>query len=322
MAYATGSSFSQNDLLQQLAAWLVIQGWTLDASQADGAGWRVHLHKSGIYVHIRVRPANLDPFNGHISWVCKVPTMALYLSSGFEAGTAGYWYNNMNGAPMGTDGKVCGECLVLNEGANFGYHFFHDGNDNYTIVVERNAGLFSALGFGFSLIKHGGAWTGGQYIWGHFTGGGVNDYPANQSSYAPFIYGAMEAITSNAGLVRADVNSFADQWICIGPNTSSARGNWTGKRGYSTHEGKGTLPTTIPYTKDLDNYTVSAVNNQAVLLPIRIYVDLDEEGPALLGTVPSHYRTKAVGSGYLATDLVQYGADTYMLFPNFAVKKV
>ena len=322
MAYATGSSFSQNDLLQQLAAWLVIQGWTLDASQADGLGWRCHLHKGSIYAHFRVKPDGA-PFNGYVSWDCHVPTLALYLSSGFEAGAGGIYYNNLIGAPKGNaDNKVCGECMIINSGANFSYHFFHDGNDNYAFVVERDAGLFSALGFGFSLIKHGGNWTGGQYIWGHFTGGGVNDWPLNDTSQAPFIYGANEAVTSNAGLVRADVNSFTDKWICIGPNVQTDRHNWTGKRGYSTVPGRTSLPGTIPHTADLDNYTVSSVNNQAVLLPIRVYVDLDELGPALLGTVPSAYRTKAVGNGYLATDEVQYGADTYKLFPNFAVKKV
>ena len=89
MAYVTGSSFSQNDLVQQLAAWLVIQGWTLDASQADGAGWRVHLHKGGIYAHFRVKPSGGSPFNGYVTWACQLPTLAMYLSSGFEAGAGG-----------------------------------------------------------------------------------------------------------------------------------------------------------------------------------------------------------------------------------------
>ena len=118
------------------------------------------------------------------------------------------------------------------------------------------------------------------------------------------------------------MNTFVNKWICIGPQITYDRMNWTGKRGYSTVPGQTALPGEIPHTADLDAFTVSSVNNQAVLLPIRIYVDLDELGPALLATVQSAYRTRAVGSGYLAADEVQYGADTYMLFPNFAVKRV
>jgi hypothetical protein len=319
MAYQTGSATSQNDLLQQLAAWLVTQGWTLDASQADGTGWRAHLHKSGWYLHLRVLPTG-DPFNGHDQNPCTIPTLCCYMSTAF-AGAGQNWYASLTGAPMGTDGKVCGEGIVVNTGANAAYYFFHDGGDNYAIVVERNIGLFQVMGFGLSLIKHGGAWTGGPYIHGHLTGGTTGAYPLNDNSNCPFRYGANEYSPTNGALVRIDVDTFVDNWIAIGP-ASNARIGWTGRRGYSTVPGRSSLPNTIVHTSDLESCLVSSINSQAVLLPIRIFAERDESGPCLIGTAPALYRCSAVDNGYLAGEEVLLGADTYKLFPKFAVKKV
>jgi hypothetical protein len=52
-SYQTGISSSPTNLLQTLVTWLTNQGWTMDMSQADGSGWRAHLHKSGVYVNLR-----------------------------------------------------------------------------------------------------------------------------------------------------------------------------------------------------------------------------------------------------------------------------
>lgn len=81
------------------------------------------------------------------------------------------------------------------------------------------------------------------------------------------------------------------------------------------------MPAEIPHTYELDSYLTCAINSQAVLLPIRVYAMKGDGGPCLLATIPSIYRTNAVGNGYLAGDEYTIGSDTYMLFPNFAVKK-
>jgi hypothetical protein len=319
MAYQTGTATSQHDLLQQLAAWLVLQGWTLDHSQADGSDWRVHMHKDGHYLHLRTRPIG-NPFDGQNYNSCNIPTLCCYLSTAY-AGIGSAWYASLTGAPLGTDGKVCGAGITVNTGANVAFYFFHDGSDHYTIVVERNAGLFQVMGFGLALTKHGGNWTGGPYIHGHLAGGNTANTPLNANSRCPFYYGTDEYGVSNGAFVRVDVDTFTGNWVSIGPS-DAARQGWTGRRGYSTVRGQNDLPAKIPHTHALSGYLVSSINSQAVLLPIRIFAERDEGGPCLIGTAPAVFQTNAVGNGYLAGTEIQLGADTYKLFPGFAVKKV
>jgi hypothetical protein len=319
MAYSTGSATSQNDLVQQLASWLVTQGWTLDTSAAEGSGWRCHLHKGGHYVHFRVQQTG-DPFDGHYLLGNTQPYLAVYLSTAY-AGSGSPWFASTTGAPLGTDNKVLGSCIVVNPGANAAFHFFNDGNDNYTIVVERDAGLCQILGFGMNLIKHGGNWTGGAFIFGQFGGGESSDYALDHQTWCPFCYGADEVGLGNGGFVRADVDSFIGKWIGIGPGVE-ARTGYTGKVGFSTTNGKTTLPGTLVHTMEIAGRTVSSVNTQAVLLPLRIYAQRDEGGPALIGSVPSIWEAEAVYSGYLFGAEIQIGADTYKLFPHVAIKKV
>ena len=66
----------------------------------------------------------------------------------------------------------------------------------------------------------------------------------------------------------------------------------------------------------------SALSNQATLLPIHLYANRDAGGVSLWATVPSLYCANAVGNGFAAKSVLALGADSYMLFPNFAVKKV
>lgn len=319
MAYQTGSATSQNDLLQQLAAWLVTQGWTVNDSIADGAGWRSHLHKGGWFLHLRTLPTG-DPFNGHFQQPCNVPSLCCYMSTTY-AGFSSSWYSSLAGAPLGTDGKVCGAGIVVNTGVNIAFYFFHDGADNYTIVVERDGGLFQAMGFGLSVEKHGGNWTGGPYIHGHISAGNTYNIPLNDNSFCPFHYGTHEYQPCNGALVRVDVDSFVDNWISIG-SSSNARSGWTGRRGYSSVRGQIDLPSDIPHTHALASCLVSSINSQAVLLPIRIFAATGAGGACLIGTAPSVFQSNAVGNGYLAGAEIQLGPDTYKLFPNFAVRKV
>jgi hypothetical protein len=319
MAYQTGSATSNLDLIQQLVSWLVTQGWTSDDSQADGSGWRAHLHKSGNYLHLKTLPTG-TPFNGYLG-TCSVPGLWCYMSTAY-AGIGSNWYSSLTGAPLGIDGKVCGTGIVVNTGANYAYHFFHDGSDHYTIVVARDAGLFNVMGFGLAPLKHGGSWTGGPFIHGQICGGNTSNNPIDDNSYCPFHYGTNEVTYGNSAFLRADVDTFTGNWVCIGPHTDSGRAGWTGRQAHSTVKGKTALPAAIPHTDELVSYLTNSVNTQAVLLPIRIYVEKSEGGPCLLATMPAVYQTNAVGKGYLAGDEYAIGADTFMLFPNFAVKKV
>jgi hypothetical protein len=321
MAYQTGAAASQADLVQQLAAWLVTQGWTLDTSAADGTGWRCHLHKGGWYVHLKVLPTG-DAWNGIYANHCTVPALYVYMSTAY-AGAGAAWYASTTGAPLGTDGKVCGTGLQMVVGAQTAYHFFHDGSDHYVVVLERTPGLFNQLGFGLSVTKHGGAWTGGPYIHGQMTGDDSLIAPlVNDNAYCPFGYDTHDYMTCNGSFLRADADGFLNNWISIGSDAANARRGWTGKQGYSTAKGQTAPPATIPHTQNIFDYSVSSINAQAVLLPIRIYVALAAGGAALLATAPSVYQCNAVGYGFSAGAAIVLGADTYMVFPTFAVKKV
>lgn len=319
MAYQTGAATSQNDLLQQLVVWLQGQGWTLDDSQADGAGWRAHLHKDGWYLHLKTSTTG-SPF-GYNQNQCTIPTLCLYMSSAY-AGIAQPWNASVTGAPVAGDAAACGGGIVVNTGANAVYHFFHDGSDHYTIVVERITGLCNVMGFGLAATKHGGDWVGGPYFHGQISTGNTGNYPLNDNSICPFSYGTNEYAGNNlnSAFVRADVDTFVDNWVCVGPKTVWREG-WTGRRAYSSVK-YAALPATIPHTDELVAYLVSSINSQAVLLPIRIFVETEGGGPCLLATIPAVFQCTAVGNGYLMGDEIELGADTYKIFPNFAVKKV
>jgi hypothetical protein len=69
---------------------------------------------------------------------------------------------------------------------------------------------------------------------------------------------------------------------------------------------------------------VSAQDGRANLLPCLLYVQRDGSGPGYspLGTVPTIFVTSAVGQGFSPASDYVIGADTYTMFPYFAVKKV
>ena len=56
-SYQTGVSSSPTNLLQTLVAWLAGQGWTVNQSEQDGAGWRAHLQKPGS-LNVNLRAAH------------------------------------------------------------------------------------------------------------------------------------------------------------------------------------------------------------------------------------------------------------------------
>ncbi len=337
MAYQTGSATGANDLLTQLAAWLVTRGWIQDASVADGSGWRVHLQKSGWYVHLKTTPGGAPPWTGYTNNGSNPPSLWVYMSTNY-AGTGVNW--NVAGTTGQATGS--GQTYAVGHGCHVGttaiasYHFFDDGNDHIVVVVERTPGMFQALGFGLSVTQHGGS-NASCYTFGQYNGG-------NMYSSSPYTSGSgtgqalcpcvnsADAYDNNSATMylKCDVDAFVGKWLGVGTTTTDTRSGNTGKTAISSaHKPSGanwtatSAPSTyIPHTDRLFGRGVNVIDSRAILLPIRIFALRDAGGYSLVATLPSVYQTNAVGNGYSALQEVQLGADTYKFFPNFAVKKV
>lgn len=332
MAYQSGTATSPTDLLQQLVTWLVGRGWTQDMSQADGVGWRAHLHKSAFYINLR---AVMNDSGATTIWGGGILSaggyaIALYAGTGFNSANG---WNAQAGGPIGSGQTytVGASCPFTSGISITGYHFFDDGNDNITVVIERAPGVF--VHFGWGSITKAGTVTGGAFFYAPAPG-----YFQAQPSSNPGAYGGSvsalcpvcdtDSITSSyySSFIRADVDSFTSKWIGIAnAGAVAAAQGYTGKLGASAVPGGVSgvsANANVPHYLNFKDRQTSSQNLQANLLPIHVFGARDAGGWSLLGTIPSVFYSSAVGDGYSAKDEIQIGSDTYKLFPNFAVKKV
>ncbi len=331
MAYQTGIPTSPVDLVQQLETFLTSNGWTLDKNVAAGAGWETHVHKGGIYAHLRaavnesVWASNRG--NGY--------ALMLYLSDGFDGSQD--WNLQPTNPPFanGSSNRV-GVGMNLAAGPSSNYYFFTDStNDNVVVVVEKNPGIFVYLAWGPSVAKNG-AWTGGAYFLGSSSGFWAPESPGvgvagyDVTSLVPGSHG--DAVNTIAAFVRCDVDSFVGKWIPIGSQQSSAQG-YTGRNGASSLQGGDNPPSSIPaYARAGQSSTyqfslTSALDGRANLVPILWWAGRDGStgttgGFSLIGSPPTIFACNGVGNGFVPASDYSIGPDTYKLFPNFAVLKV
>lgn len=331
-SYHTGTASGPKDLLQGIVTWLVSQGWTQDMSQADTSGeeWRAHLHKGGVYVNMRSTAATaIFPSVGPAS---AAPGIGIYCGSGHDAGQA---WSLQPGRPLGSGQTyTVGSFMRLPAGAIVGWRGFDDGADNIIVVVERTGGIFSHLGFGLSLTK-AGAWTGGAYFYAALAAryGGTDDIAgaAGANAACPFGVVQKEGYPNSwqdygyAGFVRADVDSHTGGWVGFSNDNTYVPDGYTGLYGGSGIDlfpnAGGSFDWSFPTYAGMSILLVSEMHQQAVLLPIHLYVKRDAGGFSLLGTLPSVYLSGAVGHGFLAASVYTVGALDFMLFPHFAVLK-
>jgi hypothetical protein len=339
MAYETGTASSPNDLLQKLVTFLtgVAVGWTQDISQADGTGWRAHLHKGSVYANLKSTTGAVNPwaFSPSPGPNASDAALHLYLGTGFNGGAN---WNAQAGGPLlnGTSTNT-GVSMPLPTGAITAYHFFSDSSgDNLVVVVEKTTGIFTNLGWGSSLNKSG-AFTGGPYFFGATNGynfasdsttapGAQNGPPAK----GPFMWGDFNGAAN--GYVRADVDGFTGKWLGCTNSTNQPSGGYTGKNLTSEVRGGSTPPSDIPNLEGFIERAVSTFNSQAHLIPVRLWAARDAGGYSLVGVVPGAFWTNATGHtsgatispapGYSAGTVVPLGADSYTIFPYCAIKKV
>ena len=329
MAYQTGTATSPIDLLQQLVTFLIANGWTLDSSVADGTGWRAHLHRGGDFINLKSTTGAVNPWG---FTVAPAPTatsaaMHLYVGTGFNG--ANDW-NDQAGGPIGNgETFTVGNSMALPTGSITSYHFFADSNgDNIVVVVEKTANIFTHLGWGVSLNKAGG-YTGGPYFFGALYGysfastSTIREGTQNGlTAFDPFRYG--DPINNGSmGFVRADVDAFTGKWLSCSNSTIVNTTGYTGKKLATGIRGFTTAPKTdIPLEEFFRERMVPDFTNQATLIPVRIYVERDAGGHSLLGSIADVFRSNATEEGFTALTEIVLGADTYKLFPFFAVQKV
>jgi len=335
-SYQTGISTSPTNLLQTIVSWLTGQGWSVDMSQAEGLTWRVHIHKSGLYV-------NMQAAEDTVIWP-KQPSgnwdagpgygIGLYLGDDFDAGL--YW-SLQGGRPVRTDGSTAGCGMNLPSGPVAAYHFFDNGEDHITIVVERSPGIFCHMCWGPSMVKTGfsddfpyfsassSAYRNTFNDDLHVDRGGINI-----TAYAPMSHMDKDPVTAGSvhstAFVRVDAISFPDRWVgnC---NNDDAQYAYTGRYLRCALNGNPESQATC----DEDEfpgyqYMLSRVHQTAfagaLILPLHCYVLTDPGGRwAPVGYPPSIFWCEGVGHGYAAGAIYQIGGLDYMLFPHFAVRK-
>lgn len=327
MAYSNGSAVTSTDLLQQLVTFLVANGWTQDMSQAEGLGWRAHLHKSGNYVHLRAREheAIFQQNVGGASYGVDI-----YLGTGFSSGQP--WNNQTTGAPIGNGASYpVGASAYTSAGPFTNYYFMTDsGHDNVVVVIEVTPGQFVFFGWGLS-INQAGTFTGGAYFFGSSNGyqSTISSPSAGEPGYTTtsLCPGTNEdAYTFASTFVRADVDSFTGKWLSIGGPATSVLG-YTGKLGASS-VGAASGHTFPAYnnsgSQDFINLQTSEQDGRANLLPVLLWANRDSTttGYSILGSLPICFASNGVGNGFSNASEYSIGAATYKMFPNFAILKV
>jgi hypothetical protein len=340
MSFQSGTATGPTDLLTQLAAWLVSIGWNQDMSASDGSlgGWRAHLDLGGVFVNLRSKQTTgSDPI-----FAQEMDTggycVALYLGTGFNGSVA---WNAQAGAPLdGTTSAVVGAALWLTPGPYTNYYFFADASSaNVTVVVEKTPGIYGHMGWG-NLLKNG-TWTGGPFFFASTSGLfgsdrslGPNNPGTSATAFCPMCHN--DANGYCAAFVRVDVDSFTGKWIGI--SSTASGGGWTGKFGASSVCGNLSQPTAIAvYCNTLFSSLsnpqpfqyaqTSAQDGRVNLLPIMLWVQRDgainpNQAFSPIGTPQGLFFSNGVGNGFAGAEIYPLGGDNYMMFPNFAVKKV
>lgn len=339
MSYEAGNATDGTDLLQKLVTWLVSIGWNSDLSASDQAngGWRAHLDKSGLFVHLR------SHFPGDTSWAQSATTagyaLQLYLSTAFDGGQQ--WNSQPGNPPLanGSSTQVIGAGAHLTAGPFSNYYFFSDtSGDHIVVVVEISPGLYVHFGWGPSLVKNGTISATTAYFFasssGYYASDSFSSSPGwTLTSRCP---GAHEDIQDCAtGFMLCDSDSFTGKWIGITDQTFAA-GGYTGRTAASMVYADVAMTSSIPRYSNVPRTTVppyfqfgqtSEQDGRANLLPVVWWVGRDGSsgqtgGFSPVGSIPTVFFSNGVGNGFASAEDYVIGSDTYTMFPEFAVKKV
>ena len=345
-SYSTGVSSSPTNLIQTLVTWLQAQGWAVNFSEQapDEPGWEAHLNKGGIYVHMRaaederiwVRTINDPPphvyYDRGQGW-----GIGLYLSDDYDNELR--WYEQ-GARPLRVDtlpdsSLGCG--LNLPSGPVAAYHFFDDGNDHITVVVEKTPGLFVHMGWGPSLVK-----TGYSSDYWHFYAStsfynntyklGEDEPGVSFTAAAPMAHSVKANLSSGqyclpVSFVRVDAAVFTPRWLSSAALNSYLYG-YTGRYLRHSLNQSGTTSASLAIGKfpnyehfqDQDRAHQTAFTG-ALLLPLHCFCERLTARYSPIGYPPTVFFCSAVGHGWAPGEVYQVGGLDYMVFPNFAVRK-
>lgn len=333
-SYQTGGASTPIDLLQKIVSFLAGQGWTTDASSADGLGWKAHLHKGAIYANFRAAyneriwpddpSGNLDRVAGY--------GIGFYLGSGYSGASA--WHKQAGRPTRFSDGSTLGAGMNLPSGSIAAYHFFDNGEDHITLVVEKSPGIFVVIGWGPALSEAGGGSF--PYFFGSSspyrntdtaTGGG---YPGvDQTCLCPMTPSAYESYSSSGyqSLCFVKVDSGTNPYLWLGNGTNDYNEGWFWTGGWIRHAIR-QASTGIyqegqwPNFRPLIGRAYQVAFPGALLLPLHSFTPVSPGGRwAPLGAPPSVFYCEAVGNGWSAGEVWQVAGADYMVFPGFAVFK-
>lgn len=341
MAHSSGSASTPIDLLQQFVAWLQTLGWTVQASLAEGSGWRAHLSKNGVYVNLR---AGMNEALGQGYYYGSSPGygLGMNVSTGYNAALD---WHTQPGCPLQAGSTTIGLAVTLKTGAAgtpgplTRFHFLADEADNVALVLEGAPTVYSHLGWGPSLIK-AGVWSLGQYFFGSrspclgFSGTAPDGYTS--SSLCPFTDSG-DACGQPTAFVRVDVDTAEGGWLAVSrakfysqdgtprvPHLTKFLAspvlNPSTSAGYPPEE----IPRygTAQFASRFQARQFTAFNSQIHMLPVLVYVARDAGGYSLLGRVPNIYYCAATDHDVPAGSVLSLGPDSYRVFPNFCIRQV
>lgn len=320
MAHQTGTANDPVDLLQKLAVFIAAHGWTVDSSIADGAGWRLHAHRSGVYVNLRafISEAYTLMFANTWSGGTAFSGIEIYCGDGYSSGAD---WKSQSGGPkqVGFPTLNTGAAAPLPSGAITAYHFISNNNsDSIVVVIEKTAGVFTNFGWGVSITKVG-TYTGGAYF---FAPAGryyaayqtTTAFQGRAASAMPPMSFQDDAIGNQcASFVRADVDSYTGKWLSLGGSTSHDN-NYTGKSAFSTAVFRSTPSSQAPSM--FPTRATNALSGQSLLQPIHILAKRDAGGSSFIGSVPGIFTTNACGKGFAAGGTYTWGTEDYKVFPG------
>lgn len=325
-SYQTGTASSPTNLLQTLVTWLVAQGWTSDQSASDGSGWRAHLHKGALYVNLRAAVnESIWNYNNGAGY-----GIGLYLGDGYSG--AANWRSQSGGPLANGTSNTVGAGIRLGSGAVTAYHFFDDGADHVTVVVERTPGLFAAMGWGPSTVKTGFN-ADFPYFWGSSSSFYNTLSPSGQSQAGAELtalcpgsanVNTSDAIAYGAAFVKVDAGTFSGRWVGVNEAGGGTSAGYTGREARcSADQSARTAEAEYPHWTGFSGTRVwHTAYSGALLLPVHFFVFTSPGARwAPAGHLPTVFFCKAVGNGFGAGQVYPVGGLNYMVFPNFAVRK-